>query len=471
MRFIVQVRIEPDDTSDPTVVNVATIERGELSSATLGLSIEDAKAVLAGVQETVVTEHCASALTAASTCEGCGRRLAHKDDQQLIVRTLYGKMTVSSPRWWSCPCQGGRRRPFTPLAVLLPERSTPELGLVEAKLAAHTSYQAAGRLLGELLPVGRRVHGNETRRRVHHIGERLDRELDDGDRDPYSFLTATPRVLRALPRPDMPLIVTIDGGYIHSSRQTSRRDGWFQAVCGTVTRHDGHVRRFGFVPSVDTHPRRRIHDTLHAQGMQPNQQVTFLADGADDLAGWTDLQNENATYVLDWFHIAMRFTVLTNTMTGLQDDPTDDDLAGVADILRDDVERAKWHVWHGNIHRALQLLGDTSCGLLGCDANDSRVKTAKMLDELIVYVDRNQATIPNYAERRLAGEPISSATAEATVNLVIAARMVKKQQMRWSPLGAHRMLQVRTHVLDDQLDHDIHRWHPRTTDPNVALAA
>ena len=31
--------------------------------------------------------------------------------------------------------------------------------------------------------------------------------------------------------------------------------------------------------------------------------------------------------------------------------------------------------------------------------------------------------------------PISSATAEATVNLVIAARMVKKQQMRWSPLA------------------------------------
>ena len=159
-------------------------------------------------------------------------------------------------------------------------------------------------------------------------------------------------------------------------------------------------------------------------------------------------------------------------MTGLQDDPTDEDLAGVADILRDDVERAKWHVWHGNIHRALPLLGDTSCGLLGCDTNESRVKTANMLDELIVYLDRNQATIPNYTERRLAGEPISSAAAEATVNLVIAARMVKKQQMRWSPHGAHRMLQVRTRVLDDQLNHGINRWHPRTTAPtNIAAAA
>lgn len=54
-----------------------------------------------------------------------------------------------------------KRSTFTPLAVLLPDRSTPELGLVEAKLGAHMSYRAAGELLGELFPTGRRV--TETR--------------------------------------------------------------------------------------------------------------------------------------------------------------------------------------------------------------------------------------------------------------------------------------------------------------------
>jgi hypothetical protein len=29
--------------------------------------------------------------------------------------------------------------------------------------------------------------------------------------------------------------------------------------------------------------------------------------------------------------------------------------------------------------------------------------------------------------------------------------MVKKQQMRWAPRGAHLLLQVRTRVLNDQL--------------------
>jgi hypothetical protein len=39
-------------------------------------------------------------------------------------------------------------------------------------------------------------------------------------------------------------------------------------------------------------------------------------------------------------------------------------------------------------------------------------------------------------------------------------RMVKKQQMRWSPRGAHLLLQVRTRVLNDDLATDVARWYP-----------
>jgi hypothetical protein len=355
----------------------------------------------------------------------------------------------------------GERATFTPLANLLPERFTPELGLVEAKLAAHMAFSPAGKLLGELLPVGRAIHGNEARRHVHRIGARLDAELDAGDE--YAHMDGSGHALRAVPKPGMPLVVNIDGGYVHSSAQTSRRDGWFQAVCGTVTRHDGQVRRFGFVPNIDTRPRRRIRDTLIAQGLQANQLVTFLSDGAADLAIWTDRMNPTAEYVLDWFHIAMRFTVLANTMHGLKanpefdDDP--DDIVRLEVELRRDIGRAKWHVWHGNIHDALELLSYTACGLEGCARNDAQMKATKLVEELHGYLERNQGSIPSYAERLRAGEPISSATAEATVNSVIAKRMAKKQQMRWTPTGAHHLLQIRTRVLDGHLDHDINRWN------------
>jgi hypothetical protein len=35
--------------------------------------------------------------------------------------------------------------------------------------------------------------------------------------------------------------------------------------------------------------------------------------------------------------------------------------------------------------------------------------------------------------------------------------------MRWTPRGAHLLLQIRTRVLNDQLAGDFHRWHPAFT--------
>jgi hypothetical protein len=63
--------------------------------------------------------------------------------------------------------------------------------------------------------------------------------------------------------------------------------------------------------------------------------------------------------------------------------------------------------------------------------------------------------------------------AESAVNQVIAKRMVKNQQMRWSPRGAHLLLQVRTRVLNDDLADDFHRWHPsfaHTSEPQPLAA-
>ena len=41
--------------------------------------------------------------------------------------------------------------------------------------------------------------------------------------------------------------------------------------------------------------------------------------------------------------------------------------------------------------------------------------------------------------------------------------MVKEQQMRWTPRGARLLLQVRSHVLNDQFAGDFRRWYPGFT--------
>ena len=54
----------------------------------------------------------------------------------------------------------------------------------------------------------------------------------------------------------------------------------------------------------------------------------------------------------------------------------------------------------------------------------------------------------------------SAAVSASTVNQVVGKRLVKKQQMCWSPRGAHPLLQVRTHILNDGLSDHFHRWYP-----------
>jgi len=101
---------------------------------------------------------------------------------------------------------------------------------------------------------------------------------------------------------------------------------------------------------------------------------------------------------------------------------------------------------------------------LDIDAPDaSQARLLKAVTELGTYVRANTASIPNYGERYRAGETISSSFVESAVNQVISKRMVKKQQMRWTPRGAHLLLQVRTRVLNNDLADDFHRWHPGFT--------
>src|SRR6185312_11348369 len=68
--------------------------------------------------------------------------------------------------------------------------------------------------------------------------------------------------------------------------------------------------------------------------------------------------------------------------------------------------------------------------------------------DLKTYVSGHADSIINYAAARRSAKPISTATTESTVQPLIHRRMTAKQQMRWSPRGAHLMLKVRTAVMN-----------------------
>jgi hypothetical protein len=85
---------------------------------------------------------------------------------------------------------------------------------------------------------------------------------------------------QGFPEPGGPLIVGIDGGYVHA-RSPRRGEGWFEVIVGKSMPTDGHPKCFGFVSRLDTKPKRSLYDMLASQGFRMNQQVVFLSDGGD----------------------------------------------------------------------------------------------------------------------------------------------------------------------------------------------
>ena len=92
---------------------------------------------------------------------------------------------------------------------------------------------------------------------------------------------------------------------------------------------------------------------------------------------------------------------------------------------------------------------------------------------LLDYLERNRGALVHYAARRRRGEPISTAFVESAVNEIVAKRMNKAQQMRWSRATVQPFLDVRTAVLNGTLEDAFRRRYPgfRPANDGAALPA
>ncbi len=164
MKLTVQVVLHADDETETVVSEAFILQREEpLTSDTLGLQLAEAQDLLAAVQDVLVENQVATALSAQVVCPHCGGARRHKDSRPIVMRTLFGTLRVDSPRWWHCGCLPQVVRTFSPLAAILPERITPELSYLQARFAGLVSYGLSANMLGEILPLGRaltaRQHG------------------------------------------------------------------------------------------------------------------------------------------------------------------------------------------------------------------------------------------------------------------------------------------------------------------------
>jgi hypothetical protein len=315
------------------------------------------------------------------------------------------------------------------------------------------SYAQSAKLLAEVLPIDEHLNAATVRNHTQQMAERLEAELGD---EQFMFVEGCERDWEALPRPDMPLTVGLDGGYVRASKsQSDQQQRCLEVITGKSIADDGTSKCFGLVNSYDEKPKRRLFEVLQSQGMQMNQQITFLSDGGDTVRDLQLYLNPQAEHLLDWFHVTMRCTVMNQIAKGVNYH---------YEWLREDVlktlESIKWYLWHGNVFRALQEIESLIFSLDTDKTGPEQKKLLKMAEEFNTYITNNQQFIPNYGERYRNGERISTGFVESTVNQVISKRMVKKQQMRWTQKGAHLLLQVRTRVLDEDWRATFERWYP-----------
>jgi hypothetical protein len=448
MRFIIKLAIE-DENGTETTEEVIQLTKYSDDKNIIGISLQESKAILKILQSKIILSQVKEYVDSKRICACCGKKMNINGYCSIQYRTLFGIVNLESPRLFHCQCHESEAKTFSLLSEWLSDKNSAELQYIETKWASLISFGQTAKLLKEVLPVGEAENAATVRNHLHNIAKRQEKELEGKP----EYISVCQNELDKYPKPGKPMTVGIDGGYLKNWKNKNNN---FEIIAGKSFSATQPSKRFGFVQKIDSHPKRRLMHLLKSQGMQPNQQITFLSDGADNLRELQCMMYPESEHLLDWFHITMRLTVLNQFAKGLvHSDPTS------GKELEKHLESTKWYLWHGNVEKALDRIEE--CYFIAIDDEikyHNKKKLIKHLEEFQTYIENNSYLITNYGEKWRYGETISTAFVEATINEVVAKRLAKKQQMQWTYTGAHYLIQTRTAVLNNELHEHFSRWFP-----------
>jgi hypothetical protein len=168
--WIVRVVKTGGEGEGPCTDVMEIIRPADLSDvADLGLTLVDAKRLLAGLQQAIVTGQARDHAARRPACSRCGEACQVKDYRERGVATLFGRVTVRLPRFHCAACGG------IEAGIGWPSRcqSTPELDQLRAHLCALMSYRTAAEVLEQMFPVDAGKDPETLRRHTLRTGEAL----------------------------------------------------------------------------------------------------------------------------------------------------------------------------------------------------------------------------------------------------------------------------------------------------------
>ncbi len=374
--------------------------------ANLGLTLAEAKLLLAGVQREIVAAQAREHAVRRPSCARCGDVCRLKDYRDHAVSTLFGQVTLRLPRFRCAACGGIEAGVGWPSHC----RSTPELDRLQAHLSALMTYRTAADVLGQMFPVDAGEHHETLRRRALKVGESL------GEGSAIRPETAASAI-----------VVTLDSTFIRSCESGERH---LEVRLGNVETNAGGRQVFGAVAKSSTNTEALIRRSLDAVGRTGDTALTAFTDGCPGLRRSLADAGVTTPSMLDWFHVAMRLQHLKQIADGLSaDDPA---RVAAKAVIVEEVERLHWRIWNGKAKDAQVSIDRVRAVMHHFQGEpDQRRSTAPSrklwtaLRALDRYLTGQSAWLVNYAERHRAGLRVGTAITEGTANVLVNRRMNK----------------------------------------------
>ena len=418
--------------------------------ANLGLTLAEAKRLLARVQQEIVAAQARKHAVRRPDCSRCGGVCRVKDYRDHAVATLFGEVTMRLARFRCAACGGIEAGVGWPSHC----RSTPELDRLQAHLCALMTYRTAADLLGQMFPVDAGQHHETLRRHALKVGEALG-----------GCATIRPETTAS------GIAVTLDATFIRSCEDGVRH---LEVRVGNVETPSGGRQVFGAVAKAGTDIRALIRRSLDAVGRTKDTALTAFTDGCPGLRRILADAGVAEPPILDWFHIAMRLQHLKQIARAL---PSDNPAQAEKAVIVEEVERLHWRIWNGkardaqvSIDRVRAVMHHFQGEPEERTSNASPGKLQTALQALDGYLASQSAWLVNYAERHRAGLRVGTAITEGTANFLVNRRMNKSQQMRWSRRGADLLLQVRCAVYNGTLGSGFGQKFQPANDPCPTMA-
>ncbi|MFD1984307.1 ISKra4 family transposase [Mesorhizobium newzealandense] len=384
----------------------------------IGLSIEDGKKIMAALQSAAVNHEAETYSLFRRVCPDCHKFRPVKDYTTRRIRTVFGTVEVRNPRWMLCrDCYPGMVDAFAPLKEICPDRATPELMELTARLGSMLPYRRAAKVLADFLPIEPTETHATVRKRTIRIGERLDDQIVQETWRARSQTDERRQIEMHLPGDRRKeFVISIDTAHVRSADPNSARN--FELVvarCGRGGRNEPGGRYLVTSSTDQTAIRDRALHALQQEGYCDFGDVTVISDGAEILKRLPRAMPKPTTHIIDWFHIAMKIQPMQQIADHIVRSRSGP-FEALPSIDRE-IRAVKWRLWHGRVDRAIRDL-EQFLERLKDSQEEGEFSVARLRSlgaQLLTYVRSNRGAMINYGRRYRAGLRVASTLAESAV--------------------------------------------------------